>query len=148
MKRVIVSGGFDPVHVGHVRLIRDAAKLGDYLILLINNDNWIRLKKKHAFMPEEERAEIMQQIKGVDEVMLTSHQENTADISVCEDLKILRKKYPEDELIFAKGGDRLADNIPEVKTCKELDIKMVFNVGGGKIQSSSWLINKAKNNLG
>lgn len=146
MKRIIVSGGFDPVHVGHIRLMQDAAKLGDHLIILLNNDNWIRLKKKEAFMPEAERKEIIEHIKGVDEVILTMHQPNTKDISVCNDLKALRQKYPEDELIFAKGGDRLADNIPEVQVCKDLNIKMEFNVGGGKIQSSSWLIEKAKKN--
>lgn len=146
MKRVIVSGGFDPIHIGHTRLVHDAAKLGDYLIILANNDNWMKFKKKQPFMPEAERKEILESIKDVDEVILTGHKKNTNDISVCSDLIKFRKKYPKDELIFAKGGDRLPDNIPEVQTCKELGIKMVFNVGGGKIQSSSWLINKAKNN--
>lgn len=144
MKRVIISGGFDPIHVGHVRLFQDAAKLGDYLIILMNNDNWINLKKNQAFMPEAERKEIIENIKNVNEVILTSHEPNTKDISVCSDLRKLKKMFSDDELIFAKGGDRTPKNTPENEVCKELGIKMEFNVGGGKVQSSSWLIDKFK----
>ena len=134
MKTVLVSGGFDPVHIGHVRLFEDAKKLGDKLIVLINNENWIKLKKGKSFMPEEERREIVEAFGCVDEAILTLHKEGTQDMSICEDLKQIKPD------IFANGGDRKDDNIPEYAICKELGIEMIFNVGGGKVQSSSDLI--------
>jgi cytidyltransferase-like protein len=137
MVSVLVSGGFDPVHIGHVRMFQDAKKLGDKLIVLVNNDNWIKLKKGKNFMPEQERKEIIEAFGCVDEFVLTSHPEGTQDMSICEDL---RKIKPD---IFANGGDRKDDNIPEYSVCNELGIKMIFNVGGGKIQSSSDLIKEA-----
>lgn len=135
MKKVVaVSGGFDPIHIGHVRMIREAAALGDELVVIINNDNWLRKKKGEAFMPEEQRKEIVEAIKGVDRVVLTKHEENPEDMSVCE---ALREIQPD---IFANGGDRFADNIPEAQLAKEIGMELVFNVGqGGKVQSSSWL---------
>ena len=91
-------------------------------------------KKGFVFMPEKERAEILRALRAVDQVVLTSHKKNPTDMSVCDGLKRLRPD------IFANGGDRKLDNIPEVVLCKELGIKMIFNVGrGGKVQSSSWL---------
>lgn len=138
-KIVMVSGGFDPVHIGHVRLFNEAKKLGDELVILLNNDNWLKLKKGYAFMPEQERKEIIESFEAVDRVVLSSHKKNTKDISVVEDIKIIRPH------IFAKGGDRTYDNIPEVPICEELNCKMVFNLGkGGKVQSSSELVKKAK----
>jgi len=138
-KIVMVSGGFDPVHIGHVRLFNEAKKLGDELVILLNNDNWLKLKKGYAFMPEQERKEIIESFEAVDRVVLSSHKKNTKDISVVEDIKIIRPH------IFAKGGDRTYDNIPEVPICEELNCKMVFNLGkGGKVQSSSDLVKKAK----
>ncbi len=136
-KVVLVSGGFDPVHVGHVRMFNEAKKLGDKLIIVINNDNWLHKKKGKIFMPQEERKELIENFKSVDEVVLTNHTPGTEDMSVCD---ALREIKPD---IFANGGDRVADNIPEVQVCKELGIEMVFNVGhGGKVQSSSWLLKK------
>lgn len=134
---VAVSGGFDPLHIGHVRMFEEARKLGDKLVVILNNDNWLIRKKGFVFMPQKERAEIIRNIKWVDDVVLTSHKPNPKDMSVCAELKKLRPH------IFANGGDRTRKNIPEVSVCKTIGCRMVFNVGkGGKIQSSSWLIDK------
>ena len=135
----MVSGGFDPIHIGHVRLFREAKKLGDELIVLINNDNWLKLKKGYIFMPEHERKEIIEAFEAVDRVILSGHRKNTKDISVCEEIKAIRPH------LFVKGGDRTYDNIPEVPLCEEIGCKMVFNVGfGGKVQSSSELVKKVQ----
>ncbi len=139
-KVVMVSGGFDPVHIGHVRMFEEAKKLGDKLIVLLNNDNWLRLKKGYVFMEEQERKEIIKAFKAVDEVILTSHGPNTKDISISKDLKSI---HPD---IFAKGGDRNVSNIPtpEVLVCQEIGCEIVNDVGfGGKVQSSSELVKKA-----
>lgn len=132
---VVVSGGFDPLHVGHVRLFKHAKELGDKLVVILNNDNWLREKKVHIFMSENERAEIIEALEMVDEVILTDHKENPDDMSTNS---TLLKVKPD---IFANGGDRKIDNIPEVEVCREIDCKVVFNVGrDGKSQSSSWLL--------
>lgn len=132
---VMISGGFDPIHIGHVRYMQDAKKLGKKLVVVINNDNWLELKKGRHFMPEQERKEIIEALECVDEVILSFHKKGTSDMSVCEEIKKIR---PE---IFANGGDRFADNIPEFQVCSKLGIKMVFNVGeGGKVRSSSELL--------
>lgn len=135
MKKIVaVSGGFDPIHVGHVRMILEAKALGDELVVILNNDNWLKKKKGCAFMPEDQRKEIIEAIRGVDRVVLTKHTSNDGDRSVCD---ALREIHPD---IFANGGDRFSDNIPEAVLCRELGIETVFNVGaGGKMQSSSWL---------
>jgi cytidyltransferase-like protein len=143
-KRVIVavSGGFDPVHVGHVRMFEEARKLGDKLVVILNNDNWLLAKKGYVFMPEKERREILEAFSFVDEVFLSTHEANPKDMSVSSDL---RKINPD---IFANGGDRKSGNTPEVEVCSEIGCKMVYNVGkGGKIQSSSWLSSNLKEAL-
>jgi len=142
---IAVSGGFDPLHVGHVRLFNAAKKLGRKLVVILNNDNWLAAKKGYSFMPERERKEVIEGLRAVDRVVVTAHAPRDPDRSVCREL---RKIHPD---IFANGGDR--DNRdakkkssslnPEQKLCKELGITMVFNVGdGGKVQSSSWLLEK------
>lgn len=134
-KIVMISGGFDPIHIGHVRYMQEAKKLGNHLVVVINNDNWLRLKKGKQFMIEEERKEIIEALGCVDKVVISGHIKNTKDMSVCEEIKKIKPD------IFANGGDRFADNIPEFKLCNELGIKMVFNVGkGGKVRSSSELL--------
>ena len=136
---VAVSGGFDPIHVGHVRLFREARALGDELIVILNNDNWLKKKKGTNFMPQRERKELIEGIKGVDKVMLTAHKPNPTDMSVCKELKKIRPD------IFAQGGDRDLKNIPpcEIELQKTIGYKVVENVGrGGKVQSSSWLLGK------
>ena len=133
-KVVMVSGGFDPIHIGHVRLFQEAKKLGDKLIVVLNNDHWLRKKKGKEFMLGKERKEIIEALACVDEVILSGHERNPKDISVCKELLKVRPD------IFANGGDRNALNIPEYKLCNSLDIKMVFNVGGSKLRSSSELL--------
>ncbi len=136
-KIVMVSGGFDPLHIGHIRYMQDAKKLGDHLVVVVNNDNWIRVKKGKEFMSHKERKEIIESIVYVDEVIVSSHRKDTKDPSVCSEIKKIKPD------IFANGGDRFADDIPEFKLCNKLGIKMVFNVGkGGKIESSSELVRK------
>ena len=140
-KIVMVSGGFDPVHIGHVRMFEEAKKLGDELVVLLNNDNWLRLKKGYVFMEEQERKEILLAFKAVDRVILSSHEENTKDISISKDLLALRPH------IFAKGGDRHSGNIPtpEVTVCEQIGCEIVNDIGwGGKVQSSSELVKKAQ----
>jgi D-beta-D-heptose 7-phosphate kinase/D-beta-D-heptose 1-phosphate adenosyltransferase len=132
---VAVSGGFDPVHIGHVRMLNEAKALGDKLVVILNNDHWIRKKKGQEFMPDYERKEILESFGAVDEVFLTEHGPNPTDMSVCD---ALRKVRPH---IFANGGDRHADNVPEVAVCRDINCQMVYSIGkGGKVQSSSWLL--------
>lgn len=133
---VAVSGGFDPVHIGHIRMIRDAARYGDVMVIL-NSDDWLMRKKGYVFMPWKERAEIMGNIKGVTVVT----QVDDSDGTVCE---ALTRHKPD---VFANGGDRKEKNTPEMDLCEFLDIKMMWAIGGNnKPQSSSWLVNKLKEN--
>jgi len=141
MKTVAISGGFDPLHAGHVRLINAAKKLGDTLIVIANNDNWLREKKGYVFMPEDERKEILESLAAVDKVVLTKHDVHPSDMSVCSEL---RELMPD---TFANGGDRKEGNVPEYDTCHELGVEMIFNVGGNKIQSSSDLVREAETKM-
>ena len=134
---VAVSGGFDPIHIGHVRMFEHARALGDELVVILNNDNWLNKKKGFAFMPEKERKEVIEGLRAVDRVVLTKHKPNDPDMSVSKALQTVKPD------VFANGGDRKFDNIPEVAVCEKIGCAMVFNVGkGGKIQSSSWLLKK------
>lgn len=130
---VAVCGGFDPIHVGHLEMIEKARELGDKLVVILNNDNWLKKKKGYAFMPEEERVKILKAIKWVDDVFLTGHEPDTGDMSVSD---ALRKVRPH---ILAKGGDRHKGNIPESAVCEEINCRIVDGLGD-KIQSSSWLL--------
>ena len=133
---IAVSGGFDPVHIGHIRMIKDAARYGDVMVI-INSDDWLQRKKGYVFMPYEERVDILGNIKGV--VMVTSVDDT--DGTVCS---ALRRHKPD---AFANGGDRKTENTPEMDVCEELGIQMMSAVGGNnKPQSSSWLVNKLKEN--
>ncbi|MDE2439249.1 MAG: adenylyltransferase/cytidyltransferase family protein [Patescibacteria group bacterium] len=138
-KIVAVSGGFDPLHVGHVRMLQEAKRLGDTLVVILNNDHWLRKKKGYVFMPQKERKELIAALACVDRVVLSRHTKNTKDKSVCEELLRIQPH------IFVNGGDRTRKNIPEKTICAEIGCKLVFGVGrGGKVQSSSWLVEKYK----
>ena len=128
-KIVAVSGGFDPIHVGHLRMMQEAAEHGK-LTVIINSDAWLRRKKGYVFMPWDERAELISALACVDNVI----QANDDDRTVCETLKELRPD------IFANGGDRGVNTTPEAKLCEELDIELMWNIGGGKVRSSSNLV--------
>jgi len=131
---VLVSGGFDPVHVGHIRLILDAAKFGD-VIVVANSDQWLYRKKGFVFMTFEQRKEILNSIKGV---VLVDSVDDT-DGTVCEAIKRLKPTY------FANGGDRGKTNTPEIAVCESLGIEMLWGVGGdNKAESSSELVKRAR----
>ena len=146
MKTVAISGGFDPVHIGHIRLIHEARALGDRLVVILNNDNWLMAKKGFVFMNQNERKAILEAMRDVDEVVITEHLENPNDMSITKELAMIRPH------IFANGGDRDkkdADNAssslnPEQKLCRELNIELVLNVGGEKAQSSSELVKRVR----
>ena len=137
-KIVVVSGGFDPIHSGHIRLIKAARALGDQLIVGINSDEWLARKKGRAFMPWTERLCVVNNLAAVDEVFTFDDEDNTA----CHLLEQVRAHYPDAEIIFANGGDRTQENIPEMAMT---GIEFVFGVGGeDKANSSSWILEEWK----
>ena len=126
--KVAVSGYFDPIHIGHLEYLKMAKDLGDYLIVIVNNDYQSNLKKGKSFMNELDRVEIVKALKLVDEVFLSIDKDRT----VC---KSLEKLKPD---IFANGGDRSTEEIPEAEVCVNFNIKMIDGLGD-KIRSSSEL---------
>ncbi|MDO8661341.1 MAG: adenylyltransferase/cytidyltransferase family protein [Candidatus Woesearchaeota archaeon] len=137
---IVASGGFDPLHAGHVTYLQKAKQLGGTLVVILNNDNWLRSKKGYVFMPEQERMAIVKALRCVDKVILTKHLSDTKDLSVCDAISEIKNLIRID--IFGKGGDRTADNIPEYTLCDKLSIKMVFGLGD-KVQASSELVRRA-----
>lgn len=126
MKKVAISGYFDPIHVGHLEYISLSKKLGDYLIVIINNNHQCTLKKGKHFMDENDRAKILEAIEGVDEVFISIDQDRT----VCKSLEKIRPD------IFTNGGDRHNREIPEAIVCKKYGIELIDGLGK-KIRSSS-----------
>ena len=138
---IVTSGGFDPMHVGHLRCLIESADLAreiggkTRLAVIVNGDGFLLRKKGYAFMPEAERMEIIAGVKGVDYVVPWDDGGQT----VTEALRVLKP------FAFTKGGDRdAATNVPEFDLCEEMGTQVIFNVGGGKIQSSSTLVNALK----
>lgn len=135
---VVVSGGFDPLHSGHIKLIKAARALGDQLIVGINSDEWLARKKGRAFMPWTERLAVLNNLRQVDEVYTFDDEDGTA----CHFLNQVRAHYPDARIIFANGGDRTQDNIPEMTVS---GVEFVFGVGGSdKANSSSWILQEWK----
>jgi len=124
--KVVASGYFDPLHVGHIEYLEESKKLGDKLIVIVNNDEQARLKKGKSFMSQEDRLKIVKSLRCVDEAFISID----TDLSVCKSLRLC---VPH---IFANGGDRKEEEIPEAKICRELNIKMSDGLGL-KIRSSS-----------
>ena len=135
---ILVSGGFDPIHSGHIKLINDANKYGDVVVLL-NSDLWLRNKKGKEFLPFSERKIIMQNIKGVIEVIKFKD-----DDATCVDgLRKAKSLFKNKIIKFANGGDRNDKSTPEKKFCNENNIETLFGIGGNyKSNSSSWILNK------
>lgn len=145
-KIVMISGGFDPIHIGHVRYMQEAKKLGDKLVVVINNDNWFKVKGKPVFMTDKERKEIIEALGCVDKVIISGHKKGTKDISVSKEIRKIRPH------IFANGGDRSPSQVDipssEHQVCNELGIEIVWNVGrGGKIRSSSDMLKEYSKKL-
>ena len=141
MKIIIVSGGFDPIHSGHIAYFKSAKKLGEKLIVALNSDEWLINKKGKFFMPFEERKSIVENLSSVD--LVIGFQDDELGSAKNALIKI-KEMYPDDDIVFANGGDRKTDNTPEMELCEELGIKMIWNIGGEKEQSSSELVSKAR----
>ncbi len=137
---VLITGGFDPIHSGHISYIQAAKKLGDILVIGANSDEWLIRKKGRSFMPLMERTAILRHIKGVDFVIDFDDKDNSAKHAIW----MVRQSYPQDHIIFANGGDRTSSNIPEMDIVDD-NLAFVFGVGGeDKKNSSSWILQEWK----
>ena len=135
----MISGGFDPVHSGHISYISEAKKLGDKLIIALNSDDWLIKKKGKYFLPFHERKIILENFRNVDEVI--SFKDDNEGTAIDGILKV-KSLYPDDQIIFANGGDRSSENIPEMQV---EDVRFEFSVGGdAKLNSSSWILKEWK----
>ena len=133
----IVSGGFDPIHEGHIAMIQAAAKKSDGVILLLNSDEWLRRKKGKNFMSFDTRYAICSMLKYVIDVLAFDDSDNSAS----DGIRKIRAKYPDARLVFANGGDRTKENIPETAAANECNVELEFGVGGAhKANSSSWIL--------
>ena len=135
MKIAVVSGGFDPIHSGHIAYLNSASKIGDILIVCLNSDSWLEKKKGQYFLPFHERKNILENLSMVSKVI---DFEDDDEGSAINGLKKVKIQHPNDEIIFCNGGDRIKDNIPEMKV---KGINFSFSVGGDdKKNSSSWIL--------
>ena len=137
---ILISGGFDPIHSGHIKLINDASKYGDVIVLL-NSDEWLRNKKGKEFLSFDERKIIMKNIKGVIDVIEFDDSDNTS----IDGIKKAKSLYKNNIIKFANGGDRNNETTPEKEFCDKNDIETLFGIGGNdKSNSSSWILKKWK----
>lgn len=141
---VITSGGFDPLHIGHLEYLQRAKKIADIHVCIVNSDKFLMDKKGYCFMPFQQRIKIIQALKCVDFAMPSIDEDNT----VCKTLELIREQLPDCTMYFVKGGDRHAAEIPELEICGKLDIAVIDGLGE-KIESSSSLVERIKNeNIG
>jgi len=137
MKTVLVTGGFDPLHSGHIEYFKEAKKLGDRLVVGVNSDEWLTRKKGRPFLPFHERAAIIKELKMVDQVISFNDSDDTANHAIMQVLSTSKGK-----VVFANGGDRSKRNTPEMVLS---DVEFVFGVGGdNKKNSSSWILDEWK----
>ena len=140
MKIILCTGGYDPLHSGHITYFKAARSLGDMLIVGLNSDEWLERKKGRAFMLWNERLCVVNNLSMVDEVYTFDDEDGSARAFIRQ----VRAHYPDAELIFANGGDRTADNIPEMDI-QDDNLEFVFGVGGeDKKNSSSWILEEWK----
>lgn len=131
----LITGGFDPIHKGHIELIKDAQKIGRVVVGL-NSDQWLKNKKGMNFMPFEERKAILEMMTGV--LLATGF--NDTDGTAIDAIRVVQNLFPNEAVVFCNGGDRTDTNIPEYDYCVKHQVEMRFGVGGGKANSSSWLL--------
>ena len=137
---ILISGGFDPIHSGHIKLINDASKYGDVIVLL-NSDEWLRNKKGKEFLSFDERKIIMKNIKGVIDVI----EFDDSDKTCIDGIKKAKSLYKNNIIKFANGGDRNNENTAEKEFCDKNDVETLFGIGGNdKSNSSSWILKKWK----
>ena len=144
MRVVVISGFFNPLHIGHIDYISAARNLGDFLIVIVNSDKQVEIKGSVPFMNQDDRLRIIRNIKGVDRAVIAIDE----DVSVCQTIREEFKRLQNDpffeEMVFANGGDRKEGGVPEDVLEEELGVRMIYNAGGDKVQSSSNLIKKAE----
>ena len=145
---MLVSGGFDPVHKGHIEMIEAASKLAEEVWVILNNDFWLKRKKGRNFMPEKEREYIMSMIKGVTRTFICNPR-TPSDTTACDGIYSAVTAYRREikgelSMAFGNGGDRGHGNVPEEDYCDSMGVDMVWNLGK-KVQSSSWLLEKYNN---
>lgn len=140
---VVVSGGFDPIHKGHIEYLKRAKELSEKkgkVICILNNDDFLTKKKGKPFMDMANRYAVLNSIRYIDTVIASIDEDDT----VCETLKLIKEINPKEKIVFAKGGDRTKDEIPEAKTCEELGIEIIDGLGE-KIESSSSILSRFNN---
>lgn len=139
----IVSGYFNPLHVGHLRMMRAARQIGDMLVVIVNNDDQQMLKKGRIILPVADRLEVVAALRDVDRAIVATDTDSTVN----ETLALLRRDYPTEHLVFANGGDRSSSlEIAEAGTCRSLDIEVRFGIGGNEKADSSSRINAMLDN--
>lgn len=143
MKVVLCTGGFDPLHSGHIAYFNEAKKLGDVLVIGVNSDDWLIRKKGEFFLSFNERSCIVSNLRVVDQVIDFDDKDDTAIDAIKRTLSL----YPQAEILFANGGDRTSMNIPEMQNFYNGNVTFMFGVGGSdKKNSSRWILDRWKNN--
>ena len=137
---MVLSGGFDPLHVGHIRMIQHARDMAALVVVGINSDDWLERRRGRVMTPFEDRCQIVASIRGVTSAVGFDDTDDTA-VAL---LKMVCRLSPGAKIAFGNGGDRTSTNVPEVETCQELGVDLVWGVGGNKVESSSGIIENAE----
>ena len=142
MRVIVISGFFNPLHIGHIDYISSARNLGDFLIVIVNSDDQVKIKGSVPFMSQDDRLRIIRNINGVDRSVIAIDKDESVCQTIREEFNRLQNDPFFEDMIFANGGDRKEGKVPEDILENELGIRMVYNIGGEKVQSSSELIKK------
>ena len=140
MRVVVISGFFNPLHIGHIDYISAARNLGDCLIVIVNSDDQVKIKGSVPFMNQDDRLRIIRNIKGVDRAVIAIDEDGSVCKTIREEFKRLQNDPFFEEMVFANGGDRKEGGVPEDVLEEELGVRMIYNAGGDKVQSSSNLV--------